>query len=56
MESAFLNHKGSCWYSNKKDLETELKSIKLKESVVLIKGSRGLMLESLLPTIEKISI
>ena len=56
MERAFLNHKGSHWYSNKKDLETELKSIQLKESVVLIKGSRSLMLESLLPTIKKISI
>ena len=56
MKNAFLNCKKSYWYDNKKDLEIELKNIVIKESVVLIKGSRNLKLESLLTVIEKISI
>ena len=56
MKNAFLNCKKSYWYDNKKDLEMELKNTVIKESVVLIKGSRSLKLESLLSVIEKISI
>ena len=56
MKNAFLNCKESYWYDNKKDLEMELKNTVIKESVVLIKGSRNLKLESLLAVIEKISI
>jgi UDP-N-acetylmuramoyl-tripeptide--D-alanyl-D-alanine ligase len=56
MKNAFLNCKKSYWYDNKKDLEIELKNIVIKESIVLIKGSRNLKLESLLTVIEKISI
>ena len=56
MKNAYLADKNSLWFNNKSDLESELNKIQIKDSVVLLKGSRSLMLESLVPLIKKISI
>ncbi len=55
MKNAYLTDKNSLWFNNKSDLESELNKIQIKDSVVLLKGSRSLMLESLVPLIKKIS-
>jgi len=55
MKSAYLTNKHFLWFNNKSDLEFELNKIQIKESVVLLKGSRSLILESLVPLIKKIS-
>ena len=55
MKSAYLTNKNFLWFNNKSDLESELNKIQIKESVVLLKGSRSLILESLVPLIKKIS-
>ena len=55
MENAYLSDKDSLWFNNKSDLESELNKIQIKDSVILLKGSRSLMLESLIPLIKKIS-
>ncbi len=56
MENAYLSDKDSLWFNNKSDLESELNKIQIKDSVILLKGSRSLMLESLVPLIKKISV
>jgi len=55
MKNAYLTNKHFLWFNNKSDLESELNKIQIKESVVLLKGSRSLILESLVPLIKKIS-
>jgi len=55
MKNAYLIDNNSFWFNNKSDLESELNKIQIKDSVVLLKGSRSLMLESLVPLIKKIS-
>jgi UDP-N-acetylmuramoyl-tripeptide--D-alanyl-D-alanine ligase len=55
MKNAYLADKNSLWFNNKSDLESELNKIQIKDSVVLLKGSRSLTLESLVPLIKKIS-
>ena len=50
-----IDDENSLWFNNKSDLESELNKIQIKDSVVLLKGSRSLMLESLIPLIKKIS-
>ena len=55
MKNAYLADKNSLWFNNKNDLESELNKIQIKDSVVLLKGSRSLMLESFVPLIKKIS-
>ena len=55
MKNAYLTDNNSFWFNNKSDLESELNKIQIKDSVVLLKGSRSLMLESLVPLIKKIS-
>ena len=50
-----LVNKNSLWFDTKKELKEALLSIKIEDSDILIKGSRSLELEKLLPVIKKIS-
>ena len=55
MKDAHLVNKNSLWFYTKKELKEALLSIKIEDSDILIKGSRSLELEKLLPVIKKIS-
>ncbi len=55
MKDAHLLNKNSFWFDTRKELKEALLNIKIEDSDILIKGSRSLELEKLLPVIKKIS-